>query len=152
MTLAQEADRLCVIHQDHSGQIQSKNAEISSNWESLKSKAQERRRRLDESYLLHRFLADFRDLVSWIHDMKAIISADELAKDVAGAEALLERHQEHKVCIEYFQKSKFLMQSQFLNSADKCQRLLSMATMGASLPSPGRISVFRKCPRMVTQG
>lgn len=29
--------------------------------------------------------------------MKAIISADELAKDVAGAEALLECHQEHKV-------------------------------------------------------
>lgn len=28
--------------------------------------------------------------------MKAIISADELAKDVAGAEALLERHQEHR--------------------------------------------------------
>ena len=29
--------------------------------------------------------------------MKAIVSADELAKDVAGAEALLERHQEHTV-------------------------------------------------------
>ena len=29
--------------------------------------------------------------------MKAIIAADELAKDVAGAEALLERHQEHRV-------------------------------------------------------
>lgn len=28
--------------------------------------------------------------------MKAIISADDLAKDVAGAEALLERHQEHR--------------------------------------------------------
>lgn len=28
--------------------------------------------------------------------MKNIISADELAKDVAGAEALLERHQEHR--------------------------------------------------------
>ncbi len=28
--------------------------------------------------------------------MKTVISADELAKDVAGAEALLERHQEHK--------------------------------------------------------
>lgn len=58
---------------------------------------QERRQKLDESYYLHRFLADFRDLISWINDMKAIISADELAKDVAGAEALLERHQEHKV-------------------------------------------------------
>lgn len=33
--------------------------------------------------------------------MKAIISADELAKDVAGAEALLERHQEHKVCLGF---------------------------------------------------
>lgn len=58
---------------------------------------QERKRRLDDSYFLHRFLTDFRDLVSWIHDMKAIIAADELAKDVAGAEALLERHQEHRV-------------------------------------------------------
>lgn len=57
---------------------------------------QERREKLEESYSLHRFLADFRDLVSWINDMKAIISADELAKDVAGAEALLERHQEHR--------------------------------------------------------
>lgn len=35
--------------------------------------------------------------MSWMNDMKAIIQADELAKDVAGAEALLERHQEHKV-------------------------------------------------------
>ena len=52
---------------------------------------------MDDSYRLHRFLSDYRDLVSWIHDMKTIISADELAKDVAGAEALLERHQEHKV-------------------------------------------------------
>lgn len=96
MTLGQEADRLCSIHSDHGSQIRGKHAEIMATWEMLKGKAQERRRRLDESYLLHRFLADFRDLVSWIHDMKAIISADELAKDVAGAEALLERHQEHK--------------------------------------------------------
>ena len=29
--------------------------------------------------------------------MKAVILADELAKDVAGAEALLDIHQEHKV-------------------------------------------------------
>lgn len=96
MTLGQEAERLCNLHEDHAEQIQNKHAEIVSNWEMLKTKAQERRHRLDESYLLHRFLADFRDLVSWIHDMKTIISADELAKDVAGAEALLERHQEHK--------------------------------------------------------
>jgi len=42
-------------------------------------------------------MADFRDLISWINGMKTIIHADELAKDVAGAEALLEHHIEHKV-------------------------------------------------------
>nr|CAD7266031.1 unnamed protein product [Timema shepardi] len=96
-TLGQEADRLCGIHADHADQIQAKREEIIAYWESLTTKAKGRRLKLDESYYLHRFLADFRDLISWINDMKAIISADELAKDVAGAEALLERHQEHKV-------------------------------------------------------
>ncbi|XP_032452714.1 spectrin alpha chain isoform X2 [Nasonia vitripennis] len=96
-TLSTEADRLAGIHQaEHSQQIQSKRAEILQSWESLTAKAKERRFKLDESYYLHRFLADYRDLVSWMNNMRAIISADELAKDVAGAEALLERHQEHK--------------------------------------------------------
>lgn len=49
------------------------------------------------SFRLQRFTADFRDLTSWVTEMKALINADELANDVAGAEALLDRHQEHKV-------------------------------------------------------
>jgi len=96
VALGQEGDRLSNIHHDYSAQIKAKHSEIVSTWERLRGKAQERKRRLDESFLLHRFLADFRDLILWINDMKAIISADELAKDVAGAESLLERHQEHR--------------------------------------------------------
>lgn len=46
---------------------------------------------------LQRYTSDFRDLTSWVTEMKALINADELANDVAGAEALLDRHQEHKV-------------------------------------------------------
>ncbi|MPC51704.1 Spectrin alpha chain [Portunus trituberculatus] len=95
-TLGEEATRLCGIHSDHAEQTKAKLAEIEHSWSTLTAKAQERRRCLDDSYYLHRFLSDFRDLISWINDMRAIISADELAKDVAGAEALLERHQEHK--------------------------------------------------------
>lgn len=95
-TLGAEAKRLCDIHADHGDQIHDKQSEIAAYWQSLTAKAKERKQKLDESYFLHRFLADFRDLVSWINGMKAIISADELAKDVAGAEALLERHQEHR--------------------------------------------------------
>jgi len=94
--LGSESERLRQGHPEHASQIKAKQAEIASNWERLNLKAADRKRKLEESGLLHRFLADFRDLTSWIHDMKTIISADELAKDVAGAEALLERHQEHR--------------------------------------------------------
>lgn len=38
-----------------------------------------------------------RDHISFINEMKVLIQSDELAKDVASAESLLERHQEHKV-------------------------------------------------------
>ena len=38
--------------------------------------------------------------------MKALINADELANDVAGAEALLDRHQEHKVRVQDFLQLK----------------------------------------------
>ena len=31
--------------------------------------------------------------MAWINSMMALVSSDELAKDVTGAEALLERHQ-----------------------------------------------------------
>lgn len=94
--LGAESKRLEEIHKDQADTINAKQNEIEDNWERLKEKGAERKSRLDDSYHLHRYLADFRDLVSWMHDMKAIISADDLAKDVAGAEALLDRHQEHK--------------------------------------------------------
>eukprot|EP00095_Tigriopus_kingsejongensis_P005059 maker-scaffold330_size203968-snap-gene-0.18 protein:Tk05059 transcript:maker-scaffold330_size203968-snap-gene-0.18-mRNA-1 annotation:"spectrin alpha chain" len=95
-TLGKEADHLCQLHPENADEINGKKNEINSTWEALCTKAKERKQRLEESYLLHRFLADFRDLTSWINDMKSVISADELAKDVNGAEALLERHAEHK--------------------------------------------------------
>ena len=63
----------------------------------LPSQASDRKHNLTSAFYMHRFLSDYRDLISWITDIKSIILADELAKDVAGAEALLEKHQEHKV-------------------------------------------------------
>lgn len=138
-TLGQEANRLCEIHADHGEQIKAKQEEIAKYWVDLTTKAkvpyigycdtiddqiklfirrrcffffllQHRKQNLDESYFQHKFLADFRDLTSWINDMKAIIQADELAKDVAGAEALLERHQEHKVVIFEIDCGKMLLE------------------------------------------
>ncbi|KOB75710.1 Alpha Spectrin, partial [Operophtera brumata] len=95
-TLDGEAARLAAIHADHAPTIHSKQDEITKAWQKLVQKAQERRGELESAHALHRFLADYRDLVSWVCDMRALIAADDLAKDVPGAEALLERHQEHK--------------------------------------------------------
>ena len=53
-----------------------------------------------DSIDLQRFLVDFRDLMSWISSMRSLICTDELAMDVTGAEALLERHNEDRVEID----------------------------------------------------
>ncbi|XP_071948314.1 spectrin alpha chain, non-erythrocytic 1-like isoform X2 [Antedon mediterranea] len=94
--LCQEGDRLEQSHEVDAPLIEGKKNEIASNWQNLKEKANDRRIRLEESYKLHRFLSDYRDLTMWTSDMKALINADELAKDSPGAEALIERHQERR--------------------------------------------------------
>ncbi|KAG9477644.1 hypothetical protein GDO78_012912 [Eleutherodactylus coqui] len=94
--LRTESERLQESHPQNATQIQVKGEELLTNWEQIRTLAAERHTRLNDSYKLQRFLADFRDLTSWVTEMKALINADELANDVAGAEALLDRHQEHK--------------------------------------------------------
>ncbi|VDO46402.1 unnamed protein product, partial [Onchocerca flexuosa] len=116
-SLSTEAERLAQVHPDRADAIMAKMNEAKEQWEALKRKAQARKNGLDCSYSLHRFLADYRDLCSWINDMKAVISADELAKDVAGAEALLESHQEHRGEIDAREDS-------FMQTAEAGQRLL----------------------------
>jgi spectrin alpha len=94
--LNSEADRLTQTYPDRSDTINGKMQEARDRWDALQRKARERKAGLDRSYNLHRFLADYRELCDWIRGMNVLISSSELAKDVAGAEALLESHQEHK--------------------------------------------------------
>ncbi|ESO09912.1 hypothetical protein HELRODRAFT_156368 [Helobdella robusta] len=94
--LESESNRLSEIHPDQVEDITKKQQDILNCWQNLIEKASNRKNNLESSFYLHRFLSDYRDLISWISDTKAIITVDELAKDVAGAEALLEKHQEHK--------------------------------------------------------
>uniref|UniRef100_A0A669AYG4 Spectrin alpha chain, non-erythrocytic 1 n=1 Tax=Oreochromis niloticus TaxID=8128 RepID=A0A669AYG4_ORENI len=95
-TLGGDAEHLQQTHPQNASQIHLKKDELITNWEQIRTLSTERRARLNDSYQLQRFTADFRDLTSWVTEMKALINADELANDVAGAEALLDRHQEHK--------------------------------------------------------
>uniref|UniRef100_A0A915I988 Uncharacterized protein n=1 Tax=Romanomermis culicivorax TaxID=13658 RepID=A0A915I988_ROMCU len=116
-SLVQESERLKQLHPDRSEAIGNKQNEIQKFWENLRHKALDRKNGLDSSYAFHRFFVDYRDLMSWMADMKAVISSDEPAKDVAGAESLLERHQEHKGEIDAREDS-------FKATVDAGQRLL----------------------------
>ncbi|CAD5229447.1 unnamed protein product [Bursaphelenchus okinawaensis] len=113
-----EAERLSQLYPDRTSDIEDKLGEARTRWDALKLKALDRKRNLDKSYNLHRFLADYRELIDWIRGMKALISSNELAKDVAGAEALLENHQEHKGEIDARADS-------FAQTSESGQRLLN---------------------------
>ncbi|XP_046912675.2 spectrin alpha chain isoform X2 [Dermatophagoides farinae] len=91
-----QADKLSKKHSHGNDHIASKKANLENAWKQLKAKSDERRKRLDEAYQVQKFLSDYKDLILWIQLVKDMINAEELAKDVAGAEILLERHQEHK--------------------------------------------------------
>lgn len=80
-------------HPDTAEQTYAKQREINEEWTQLTAKANSRKEKLLDSYDLQRFLSDYRDLMSWINSMMGLVSSDELASDVTGAEALLERHQ-----------------------------------------------------------
>lgn len=92
--------KLTKNHPESADVIYSKQKEINEEWTLLQMKANNRKEKLLDSYDLQRFLSDYRDLMSWISSMKGLIASDELATDVTGAEALLERHQEHRTEID----------------------------------------------------
>uniref|UniRef100_A0A1I8B6Y0 Spectrin alpha chain n=1 Tax=Meloidogyne hapla TaxID=6305 RepID=A0A1I8B6Y0_MELHA len=115
--LETEADRLCQLYPEKSKEISTKTDEAKIRWETLKQSAEERKRALDRSYNRHRFMADYRELCDWIEGIKVLIESAELAKDVAGAEALLEQHQEHKGEIDARNDS-------FVQTAETGQKLL----------------------------
>merc|ERR1719411_1504995 len=98
--LDEKASKLMHIHKDSAEIIYEKQKDINEEWTHLCSKANQRKVKLLDSYDLQRFLSDYRDLMSWVSSMKSLICTEELATDVTGAEALLERHQEHRTEID----------------------------------------------------
>lgn len=73
-----------------------KHEEAEEAWNELLEKAAQRRDKLAQAEQLQAYFDDYRDLVSWVNEMIAKVTAPELARDVAGAEALLSRHNEYK--------------------------------------------------------
>ncbi|XP_078297414.1 spectrin alpha chain, erythrocytic 1 isoform X3 [Panthera onca] len=94
--LSAKADRLMLSHPSDASQIQQMKEELVSNWEHIRALAASRYEKLQASYWYQRFLSDYEELSGWMKEKSALINADELPTDVAGGEALLDRHRQHK--------------------------------------------------------
>ena len=101
--------------------VNSKLDELSEHWSRLQERAGERKQRLADSYRLHTFLSEQRDLMNWYSKMSVVMSSvhteestttttttttssttttTTTAKDVSGPEVLIERHVEHRSELE----------------------------------------------------
>jgi len=95
-TLDEKANKLRQTHPEAAEQIYDLQRQIAEQWARLTKKANNRKEKLLDSFDYQRFLSDYRDLMQWISGISQLVSSDELANDVTGAEALLERHQDYR--------------------------------------------------------
>lgn len=96
----EEALRLIELFPDARIHIDVKHQEAEATWNELLEKAAQRRSKLAQAEQLQTYLGEYRDLLSWINEMVAKVTAPELARDVPGAEALISRHNEYKTEID----------------------------------------------------
>ena len=94
--LANESRRLTTQFPSASANVQERQSDIERLWATLSTNATTRKQKLVDSHDLQRFFNDVRNSVAWINDMHTLITSDDLGKDVASSDALLQRHKEHK--------------------------------------------------------
>ncbi|CAG0913206.1 unnamed protein product [Notodromas monacha] len=72
--------------------VLSRQKQLQDLWKSVKTKAQERRARLEDAVGEAVFTRSSKNLLRWVAAIKEALNADETANDLATAEALLKKH------------------------------------------------------------
>ncbi|KMY97354.1 uncharacterized protein Dsimw501_GD13758, isoform J [Drosophila simulans] len=90
-----EAAKLGEIYPDAKEHIEVKRDETVEAWSDLKEKTAARKNKLSQAEQLQSYFDEYRDLIAWINEMLAKITAPELANSVAGAELLLASTKDH---------------------------------------------------------
>ncbi|XP_039230900.1 spectrin beta chain, non-erythrocytic 5 isoform X4 [Drosophila yakuba] len=90
-----EAAKLGEIYPDAKEHIEVKRDETVEAWTDLKEKTAARKNKLSQAEQLQSYFDEYRDLIAWINEMLAKITAPELANSVAGAELLLASTKDH---------------------------------------------------------
>ena len=95
-----EAVQLADAFPDAKDHIEVKKEEAVEAWQELVDKSQQRKEKLSQAEQLQAYFDEYRDLMAWINEMLAKITAPELATDVGGAEALIMKIKEHQAEVD----------------------------------------------------
>ncbi|XP_017780552.1 PREDICTED: spectrin alpha chain, non-erythrocytic 1 isoform X2 [Nicrophorus vespilloides] len=96
----QEAKKLIDMYPDAEEHIRVKQEDTLAAWNDLEIQAEQRKEKLSQAEHLQSYYDQHQDLLAWINEMLAKITAPDLPQEATGAELLRERHKEHKVEID----------------------------------------------------
>lgn len=96
-----EADRLATLFPDIKENIDERKNNVHSVWNGLIKKSVIHRENLMQIEKIQSYFDEFRELLTWIKEMMALITADDrLGADIVSAEEQLNRHNEYKMEID----------------------------------------------------
>merc|ERR1719435_190558 len=83
-----------MVEQNHfaSEDIKARLSALHDNWNSLKEKAAQRKRDLDDSLQAHQYFADASEAESWMREKEPLAGNCDYGKDEDASEALLKKH------------------------------------------------------------
>ncbi|XP_029641431.1 spectrin beta chain, non-erythrocytic 1 isoform X3 [Octopus sinensis] len=98
--MTKSARRLVEEFPDAKTHVVNKHESMVQAWNKLVEKSSIKKEKLLQAQKLQTYFNEYRELTTWINEMLSLISAEDLAKDIAGAEASLNRFKEIKAEID----------------------------------------------------
>ncbi|XP_062379447.1 spectrin beta chain, non-erythrocytic 5 [Sardina pilchardus] len=74
--------------------------EVTLGWESLQAKANQRRQWLRQAEAVQRYLADWRQLVTWMRETLSLVRGEGMGSEPGDLEQLIKRHEEYRTQID----------------------------------------------------
>ncbi|CAG9768666.1 unnamed protein product [Ceutorhynchus assimilis] len=112
--IVQEGNRLINEFPDTKDHIDDKKEDTFSAWEDLQLKVEREREFLLQSEQLQSYFDEYQELLAWINEMLAKITAPDLPQDCSEAELLIVRHKDYKTEID----SRMRVFSQFYDNGN----------------------------------
>lgn len=91
--VSKEAERILSEQHPESESILRKRDELISAWNRLKEVAVQRQERLHASTQIQRFIRDADETIGWITEKDAVISNDDMGRDLISCQALQRKHE-----------------------------------------------------------